>query len=80
MTHVWHSSRAVIDEIARRTGVPAWIITGRSRHPVARAARVEAIVELRRHGYSWSEIGRALGGRHHTTVLRLMHEEGGADA
>jgi chromosomal replication initiation ATPase DnaA len=43
---------------------------GSQRHLVS--ARREIASELRRHGWSYPRIGKALGGRHHTTIIYLL--------
>lgn len=67
----YRSAEAIIEEIAAATGAPAWMIRSRQRHPVLTEARAAAVRALRAEGFSWPEIGRALGGRHHTSVMWL---------
>jgi chromosomal replication initiation ATPase DnaA len=64
----WH---LVLDSVTSRTGVPAALLRSRQRHPALTAARALAVRELRAAGYSYPEIGRILGGRHHTTAIWL---------
>lgn len=49
---------------------------GSQRHLVS--ARREIASELRRHGWSYPRIGKALGGRHHTTIMYLLAGADGA--
>lgn len=63
--------REIIKDVARETGAPVELIVSRQRHPALTAARAAAVLALREAGYSWPEIGCALGGRHHTTVIYL---------
>ncbi len=64
-------ARQIIEDVARQTGAPVELIVSRQRHPALTAARAAAVLALREAGYSWAEIGRALGGRHHTAVMWL---------
>lgn len=61
----------ILDAVTSRTGVPLQLLRGRQRHPALTAARALAVRDLRAAGYSFSQIGRILGGRHHTTVMWL---------
>lgn len=71
----WH---LILDSVTSRTGVPLELLRGRQRHPALTTARALAVRELRAAGYSYPEIGRILGGRHHTSAIylaRMAHGE-----
>lgn len=72
----YRPAEAIIEQVAAATGAPAWMIRGRQRHPALTAARAAAVRALRAEGFSWPEIGRALGGRHHTSVMWLARRAG----
>lgn len=67
----------IIEQVAEATGAPAWMLRSRQRHPKLTAARAAAVRALRAEGFSWPEIGRALGGRHHTSVMWLARRAEG---
>lgn len=69
-------ARAIIAEVARATNAPIELLLSRQRHPKLTAARCAAVRALRSEGFSWPEIGRALGCRHHTTVMWLERRAG----
>lgn len=48
------------------------------KHPVVQA-RQEVCVELRKWNWSYSRIGKTLGGLHHTTVMHILHMAGASD-
>ena len=63
--------KSVLGDVAVATGLRMCDILGKSQEPRFVQARKIAVVELRKLGYSYPRIGRILGGRHHTTVMRL---------
>lgn len=58
-----------LQAIARDHGVTVGMLTGPQRHKHAAAARRDAYAALRLLGLTLPQIGRALGGRDHSTVL-----------
>ena len=70
--------KEIIAEIAERYQVPADAITGASRSrwlvPIRHLAMVE--VYKRRPDLSLTQIGKAFGGRDHTTVLYALRKAG----
>src|SRR5688572_3653244 len=67
---------AMLDQFERlagvvetRTGVPLRWMRSKSRLPAVSAARQQLMLQLREQRWTLSEIGRHLGGRHHTTVM-----------
>lgn len=66
----------LLREVCCRTGIPLHVLRSRQRHPALTAARALAVRELRAAGYSLPQIGRILGGRHHTTILYLYRHGG----
>lgn len=71
----YRSWTSILDDITSRTGVPAHLLRSRQRHVALTAARALAVRELRAAGYSYPEIGKILGGRHHTAVMYLDKRE-----
>lgn len=70
-----------LSAVARHFGVTFAELLGRDRHSrIANARHVVAWL-LRQHGLSYPEIGRALGGRDHTTAMNSVRaiEEAVAD-
>lgn len=63
---------AVIARIAAERGLTVADITGKRRHGPLVAARAEVAASLRADGLTLMEIGAALGGRDHSTVLHLL--------
>lgn len=68
---VYQPWRMVLDRVTTATGVPLHLLRSRQRHPALTEARALAVRELRAAGYSYPEIGRILGGRHHTSIMWL---------
>lgn len=62
----------LVRRAARRLGVSPASVLGKSQQPQFVAARYEVAVALRRMGWSTPRIGRALGGRHHATIIHLL--------
>lgn len=60
---------------ARHTGVPVELIRTKNRSREYVQARAAVAEILHREGWSLSRIGRALGGRHHTTVMNLLKQK-----
>lgn len=52
------------------------VVLGPSRAQGIVSARRESARYLRSLGYSYPQIGRWLGGRHHTTIMNLCRREG----
>lgn len=66
--------RQIILEVAQEFGVPAAVITGINRSRRVVAVRHEAIYRARmeRPDLSLPQIGKAFGGRDHTTILHAI--------
>lgn len=63
----------VVAAVALETGVPAREITGGQRHgPLLRARFMSAWLARRLTGHSLPVIGRAMGGRDHTSILSAL--------
>lgn len=60
--------------IAPRHGRVALSVFAENRDPATVAARRDVARMLRSIGWSLPRIGRALGDRHHTTVMHLLKE------
>jgi len=69
------SVRGIIAETAERFGLVPQEITGCQRSRRLSAARRVIARYLYECGYSLREIGMALGGRHHTTILALLRTD-----
>ena len=60
----------IIERVAEKHGFSASDLKGRGRRSALNIARQEAMYEAYLSGrWSYAQIGRALGGRDHTTVL-----------
>lgn len=66
----------IVGQVALTTGISIAEIVGSSRNKHVVRARREAARQLREAEFSYPEIGRALGGRHHTTCLALLGQLG----
>jgi chromosomal replication initiation ATPase DnaA len=65
------SARDVISVVSKETGVSvSSILSDRKWHSIV-VARKLAARRLRSMGFSYPEIGRALGGLHHTSAMYL---------
>ena len=65
--------RDVMEAVARRYGLHADELTGDGRRPQQTLARQIAMYVCRRSlGLSYPEIGRAFGGRDHSTVIHAV--------
>jgi hypothetical protein len=64
--------REVLVAVGRALKITVAEIKGLKRWPAFDLARKAAALALRRRGNSYPEIGRVLGGRHHTTVINLV--------
>lgn len=65
--------RAVLLTVGRLLGgVGLGELRGQQRWPGFVLARKAAALALRRRGLSYPEIGKALGGRHHTSAMGLV--------
>jgi hypothetical protein len=60
--------------IARRAGLVDIAIFTENRQPRVIAARTDLCIVLRRGGWSYPRIGRAIG-RHHTSVMSLLEQQ-----
>ncbi len=60
------------EQIARHHGIRKSDLFGPSRHPHVVKARADLYYVLRAQGWSSVAIGRAVGGRDHTTVLDAL--------
>ena len=65
------ATNALLEALARRLEVAADDLAGRSRTAAVNRARALAVVVLHRHGNSYAEIGRMLGGRDRSTIKQL---------
>ncbi len=65
------SAHAAILRASVQWGARPKDITGARRYPRFVSARRQVARELRAAGWSFPEIGRALGGRHHSTIMEL---------
>ena len=63
--------KTALQTIAQRANVDLISVLGRGRTQQVRRARAAMVHYLRRQGLSFPEIGRQLGGRHHTTVWQI---------
>ena len=69
-------SDRVIRGVAASHRIPALALLGRSQRSQIVAARRDAAKQLLSLGFSYPMIGRALGGRHHTTIMNLCGRPG----
>ena len=61
--------RECIRLVAALLGSSSDAVRGKGRHPELVRARWACMVALRRRGLSYPEIGQAMGGKDHTTVM-----------
>lgn len=61
----------ILAQVAYRHGLTVEELEGPCREARFVSARVEAVAALRRGELSMGEIGKLLGGRHHTTIMHL---------
>lgn len=66
------SPREIIRRECERLGCYPEDVTGMSRCRWASEKRTEVARALRAAGLSYPKIGKALGARHHTTILHLL--------
>jgi chromosomal replication initiation ATPase DnaA len=59
----------IVQDAAFKFGVPESEIIGPSKSKTTVKARKQVYKQAHSEGYSLTEIGKFLGGRHHTTVL-----------
>ena len=65
--------RDIMEAVARHYGLSADDLVGDKRHPQLVLARQIAMYACRRHlGLSYPELGRAFGGRDHSTVIHAV--------
>jgi chromosomal replication initiation ATPase DnaA len=64
-----------VNEIALELGYDADALRGRDRTRAMSYSRRIVIQKLRAEGWSYPRIGRALGGRHHTTILAYVADK-----
>lgn len=69
-------AQAVVHEVARRHNLGPRDLTGEGRLAHVVAARREAARVLWHLGIHVTEIGRALGGRHRTTIMHYVSQDG----
>ena len=62
----------IVSKVSLGTGVPEAVIRSRDRARTTIAAQRIVAVCLREKGYSLQEIGDAMGGRNHSTIIRLL--------
>ena len=62
--------------IAQRHGCPDRVLFDGFHAAQHVAVRREAALYLRSLGYSYPQIGRWLGGKHHTTIMNLCKRQG----
>lgn len=62
----------IIRATAEECGARYADVVGKRRHRSIVGVRALAAERLRERNYSLAEIGMALGGRHHTTVMNLL--------
>jgi glucan phosphorylase len=67
------AARAIIQTVAEQNDIHIGAITGKTNEPHPVFARRMAARLLADQGYTLSEIGRFLGGRHHTTIHHLLN-------
>jgi chromosomal replication initiation ATPase DnaA len=65
----------VMREQADRYGVSVEALQGRGRTRWISTARAAVASSLRDLGLSTGDIGRMLGGRHHTTIMYLLEHQ-----
>lgn len=65
---------SIIDTVAVAYGVPPGLLRSKSQEQRYTRARHVACYVANQHGYSLPQIGRAMGGRHHTTILHSVRE------
>ena len=63
------ADRECIRLVAALLGSSSDAVRGKGRHPELVRARWACMVALRRRGLSYPEIGQAMGGKDHTTVM-----------
>lgn len=68
------SPAVILDRVSARFVCTRDELIGRDRHSHVAHARQVAAWLLRRSGWSYVEIGRALGGRHHTTIMYAIEK------
>jgi chromosomal replication initiation ATPase DnaA len=64
----------ILAEVAQLHGTTVQGVTGRAKVQKVIAARKDAAARLRRRGLTLSQVGMALGGRDHSTVINLLGE------
>src|SRR3569832_1060806 len=70
----------VLADVSAETGVTVEDLKSPCRLPLVVDARRVAARRLRDGGLSYPAIGRALGGRHHTSAMYLCATKGASDA
>lgn len=66
--------RAIVSEVAREYGLDHDAMVGPDRSRALAHPRQEAMRRAHLAGYSMPQIGKALGGRNHTTVLHGIRQ------
>ena len=62
----------IVEATAKATGVSPADLRGRARHRFIVLRRKFCARKLEAEGYTLVEIGRALGNRHHTTIMHYL--------
>jgi chromosomal replication initiation ATPase DnaA len=65
---------ALLEKVSDETGIPIMQILERSNNARLVEARRKFCVLARAQGYSYPEIGAAIG-KHHTTIIHLVNKE-----
>jgi chromosomal replication initiator protein len=67
-------ARRVIAQISQAFGVSLGDLTGPKRHQRIYLARMAAAKAMRETGMTFAAIGKALGGRDHTTIMAMLQD------
>ena len=62
----------LVNSMCRARGLKPDLVRGPRKLRELVRARRDIAMAMRKEGASFPEIGRALGGRHHTTILELI--------
>jgi chromosomal replication initiation ATPase DnaA len=63
-----------LEQVGRKCNLRPSAILSSDRAPLLVEARRQLCLRMRERGWSLPRIGRALGARHHTTVLHLLRK------
>lgn len=65
--------RKVLEDVAAKHGIDVKVLVGRSKPILLSPARQEAAYRMRMEcGLSYPQLGRALGGRDHSTIIHAV--------